>query len=231
MDYNKNMYSYFHNWMANAVLRNVTGKPEAVIINLMAQMKIDVTKNDQFDLIVQFIFPLAITILYILPILRMITRIVSEKESKIREVMKMMGLSDTIYWLSWLIFYSIIVTVISGISTLLICIKVFAHSNTALIFLFFWSFGMSLFGYVMFFQSLFSSAKLASIFSVLIYFFTSFLDFAVSNAYVEEYRKIMASILPTIGMSRAISNISRYEKAGIGLQMDNLDEVYQNFSV
>ncbi len=180
-------------------------------------MKIDTTKNDSFDLIVQFIFPLAITILYILPILRMITRIVAEKESKIREVMKMMGLSDTIYWLSWLLFYFIIVTVISGICTVLVSIRVFENSDKSLIFLFFWSFGMSLFGYVMFFQSLFSSARIASIFSVLIYFFTSFLDFAVNNAYVEEYRKIMASILPTIGMSRAIANISRFEKAGIGL--------------
>ena len=140
--------------------------------------------------------------------------------------MRMMGLTDTIYWTSWFIFYTIIVTIISLVSTIIITTKVFPHSNWGLILLFFWLFGMSLFGYVMFCQSLFSNSRVASIFSVLIYFFTSFLDFAVSNAYVEEYRKVLASILPTIGMSRALSNISRYEKAGIGLQIDNLTEVY-----
>ena len=62
----------------------------------------------------------------------------------------MMGLSDTNYWLSWFIFYAIIVTIISVISTIIICSKVFAYSNWGLIFLFFWGFGISLFGYIVF---------------------------------------------------------------------------------
>ena len=88
--------------------------------------------------------------MYIMPILRMIMRIVSEKNTKIREVMRMMGLSDTTYWLSWFFFYAIIVTIISLVSTILICSKVFPNSNWGLIFLFFWLFGISLFGYIVF---------------------------------------------------------------------------------
>lgn len=182
-------------------------------------------------MIIQFLFPLAVTLMYIMPIHRMIMRIVSEKYSKIREVMRMMGLSDTIYWLSWFIFYTIIVTIISIASTAIICSKVFPHSNWGLILLFFWLYGMSLFGYIIFIQSLFSVPRTASIMSILIYFFTSFLDFTVNSSYLEEYRKILASILPTIGMARAISNISKYEKAGIGLQTSNIFEVYRNYSV
>jgi hypothetical protein len=34
-------------------------------------------------------------------------RIVKEKESKTRESMKMMGLTDTSYWMSWFVFYTI----------------------------------------------------------------------------------------------------------------------------
>jgi hypothetical protein len=217
--------------MANAVLRNATRNPEATIINLVMQMKLGTTKADSFDLIVEFLFPLAVTLMYIMPIHRMIMRIVSEKHTKIREVMRMMGLSDTTYWASWFVFYTIIVTIISLLSTFMICFKVFPHSNWLLIFLLFWLFGMSLFGYIMFIQSLFSVPRTASIMSILIYFFTSFLDFTVNSAYIEQYRKIMASILPTIGMSRSLSNISRFEKAGIGLHLDNLSEVYVNYSI
>jgi len=93
--------------------------------------------------------------------------------------MRMMGLSDFNYWLSWFIFYAIIVTIISLISTGIICSSVFAHSNWGLIFLFFWGFGISLFGYIVFIQAFFTTPRTASIISILIYFFTSFADYAV----------------------------------------------------
>jgi hypothetical protein len=54
-------------------------------------------------------------LIYILPTYRLISNIVSEKESKARESMKMMGLVDFSYWLSWFFYYLIIVTIISGL--------------------------------------------------------------------------------------------------------------------
>lgn len=164
-----------------------------------------------------FLIPLLVTLMYIMPLHRMIMRIVSEKQTKIREVMRMMGLSDINYWLSWFIFYTCIVTIISLVSTGILCSNVFKYSNWGLIFIFFWGFGISLFGYIIFIQSLFTNPRTASIVSILIYFFTSFADYAVNNNYLAEYRKILASILPTIAMSRAIANISVFEKAKIGL--------------
>jgi len=41
----------------------------------------------------------------LVPVSRLISRISSEKETKIRESMKMMGLTDTPWWLSWIIMY------------------------------------------------------------------------------------------------------------------------------
>ena len=79
VNYNKNFYSFFQNWMANAVLRNITGESEATIVNLLMQMKTDVTETDNFSYIVEFLFPLAVTLMYIMPIHRMIMRIVTEK--------------------------------------------------------------------------------------------------------------------------------------------------------
>jgi ATP-binding cassette subfamily A (ABC1) protein 3 len=56
-------------------------------------------------------------LMYIAPLSRIISRIVAEKESKAREGMKMMGLTDSPYWLSWMAYYFLIVTIISVIST------------------------------------------------------------------------------------------------------------------
>ncbi|CDW85063.1 abc transporter family protein [Stylonychia lemnae] len=203
--YNKYFYTYFHNWLANAVLREVTGIQDATIVSLVMQMKIGESEIDSFDFVISFLMPICVTLMYIMPMYRMIMRIVSEKQTKIREVMRMMGLSDFNYWLSWFIFYSIVVTIISLVSTGIIC--------------------------SIFIQSFFTTPRTASIISILIYFFTSFADYAVKSNYLEEYRKILASILPTIAMSRAIDSISSFEKAKVGLQTSNMVEVYNNYKV
>eukprot|EP00347_Sterkiella_histriomuscorum_P006793 403351411 len=197
VNYNKNFYSYFHNWLANAVLRDVTGLADATIVNLIMQMKVDKAEIDQFDYVVSYLMPIAVTLIYIMPIHRMIMRIVTEKQTKVREVMRMMGLSDVNYWLSWFIFYSSIVTIIS----------------------------------IFFIQSLFTNPRTASVMSILIYFFTSFADYAVNSNYVDEHKKIMASILPTIGMARALGNVAKFERAKIGLTIDNVGELYNNYRV
>ena len=78
-NYNKNFYTFFHNWLANAVLRNVTGINDATIVSLVMQMKIGESEVDSFDLVVTLFMPLAVTLMYIMPMYRMIMRIVSEK--------------------------------------------------------------------------------------------------------------------------------------------------------
>lgn len=52
--------------------------------------------------------------------LRMTFAILYEKEKKLREGMKMMGLQNTSFYLSWIITYAIIYTIISIIATILL---------------------------------------------------------------------------------------------------------------
>lgn len=44
--------------------------------------------------------------MYIPPLYRTVYRIVQEKESKVKESMRMMGLGDFAYWLSWYTYYT-----------------------------------------------------------------------------------------------------------------------------
>ena len=44
-------------------------------------------------------------LMFIVPQYRLITIVVNEKASRNREGMKMMGLRDTPYWLSWFVHY------------------------------------------------------------------------------------------------------------------------------
>lgn len=54
----------------------------------------------------------------LVPVSRLINKITIEKETKVKEAMKMMGLTDTPYWLSWFIMYVLIYGTISALCLL-----------------------------------------------------------------------------------------------------------------
>jgi len=129
--------------------------------------------------------PFFLLLIYILPVYRLISNIVAEKESKARESMKMMGLSDFSYWLSWWSYYFIVVTLISVFCLIILSINVFVNSNKGVIFLFLWVYGNSLFGMCVLLQSFFSKARVAAITGTLVYFGTSFINQAVADENIE----------------------------------------------
>ena len=120
--------------------------------------------------------------------------------------MRMMGLKDSSYWLSWFTYYTLVVTVISILCTIILSFNVVKYSNNGVVFLYFWVYGMSLFGFIVFLQSLFSNAKIGAISSTLLYYGSSFVDALVQDEAVKESSKIGASFLPTVAVSRASNN-------------------------
>jgi len=59
-----------------------------------------------------------------LPVYNVTFQIVKEKESKTKESMRMMGMTDTSYWLSWFAYYTLINTIIGFVGWLCLCINV-----------------------------------------------------------------------------------------------------------
>lgn len=177
------------------------------------------------------LFPFCMVIVYVLPILRVTSRLVQEKGSGLRAYMQVMGMRPTGYWLCWLLYYSAVSTTISAMCTLLLCVKVLPNSSPGLIFLYLWLYGLSHFGYVVLMQSFFKTPRTAAVVSTLVFFFTSFLDQAVANPYVSELQKSAGAILPTIAMSRAIVNIQAFEISGHGFQTDNVSTLYYGYRV
>lgn len=92
-------------------------------------------------------FPFFFMFTFLIPLYYIVSKLAEEKESKAREGMKMMGLKDTSYFLSWLAFYGVIVIFMSAIITAMLSINVFFNSNKFLIFLLAFFYGMSLFGF------------------------------------------------------------------------------------
>jgi ATP-binding cassette subfamily A (ABC1) protein 3 len=157
------------------MLRNQTNNNNATIAHLSIPMTSDVYIQDDFSIVMNELLGFVMVLMYILPIHRTVGRIVTEKENRVKDAMRMMGLSDFAYWLSWFLYYLMVSTIISLCCTIILCTKVFPHSNWGLIFLFFWLYGISLFGFCMLVSPFFYKARVASIVSSLVFFFTFFL--------------------------------------------------------
>ena len=197
-----------HNWIANSILKVKSNNVNAHIAMVLVPFKTDTYISDDFLMIMSGMLPFFMLLIYILPMYRLISSIVSEKESKARESMKMMGLNDFSYWLSWWVYYMVITTIISGLCIGVLSINVLKYSNRGLVFLIFWVYGLSLFGLAVFLSSFFSRARVAAIAGTLVYFGTSFINVAVGDQSVGTRPKNLATLLTTVGVARASNNLA-----------------------
>jgi len=141
-----------------------------------------------------------------------------------------MGVAETPYWLSWLVFFTAGVTVISIACAAILAFAVFKYTQFLPLIIFFWLYGMSLFGYIMLIQSFFSqSVTLAAVVSTLVFFITSFIDFLVSSTSMPEHFVMLASILPTVNIRRALTVITNLENQRRGFTFETNNEVVYNF--
>lgn len=108
------------------------------------------------------------------PMYWMISFIVDEKSSRAREGMKIMGLWDTPYWLSWFLYYLIISTIISLVSAGILKINIFVESSYGVLFLFLWLYGLSLFSLATLITCFIEWPWTAGIIATLIHFMTYF---------------------------------------------------------
>lgn len=114
--------------------------------------------------------PFLILLIFIPPVYNTIFLIVREKETRIKESMRMMGMRDTAYWLSWYCYYTIVSTIMVFGAWLVLLAGVFANSNQFLILVFLLAYAQSVFAQILFISMFFESSKYSNIVGALIYF-------------------------------------------------------------
>ena len=139
--YQRRGYAYIHNIMANHVLKNATGNADANIAMMMAPVPGAVSIEDDFTDTLQVLLPLCLLLSYIPIVYNQVFLLVKEKESRAKEVMRIMGMTDLPYWLSWFVYYTIINTVVSTISWGVLLFNVITYSEKFYLWVFIWLYG------------------------------------------------------------------------------------------
>jgi hypothetical protein len=128
--------------------------------------------SDNFESVISSTLPLFYMLSFTYPVSRIIRALVMEKESRIKEGMKMMGLTDFSYNMSWFITIFTQLTIMVILITLVTSTSVFEYSNKVLVFIFLESYSLAIMSMCFLFASIFSKARTAALLVSYIYYDT-----------------------------------------------------------
>lgn len=78
--------------------------------------------GDAFTYILYLILPYFLMLMFIPMVYRVTYRIVREKELKTKEIMRMMGMKMTPYWMSWFVYFTAVNFLLSIVTLMCLCI-------------------------------------------------------------------------------------------------------------
>ncbi|XP_043832232.1 phospholipid-transporting ATPase ABCA3-like [Dromiciops gliroides] len=182
--------------------------------------------NDPFLTVVQFTLPLLLVLAFTFTVLNIIRSIVHEKEKKLKEYMRMMGLNNWLHWLTWFLVFFVFFFIAVFLITILFCIKVkgdvavLTKSNPVLIFFFLMCFATSSISFGFMVSTFFGKANLAAATGGFLYFIAYIPYFFIEPRYhrMTYSQKLSSCLLSNVAMALGILLLVKFEGKGTGMQ-------------
>ncbi|ESO85211.1 hypothetical protein LOTGIDRAFT_221435 [Lottia gigantea] len=198
--------------------------------------------QDPMIFILQVNFPLLLCLSFMLNVVITTKTLILEKEKKLKESMKLMGLNNTAYWTSWFITVLIYLTVAMALYTILLGVSiapkgpVLNNSNPLIFFIFLMAYGLSIISFSFLMAVIFDKANIGAAAAGILYFMSYVPYFFISTSYetMTRSQKLAACLLNNLGMSLGAYTIGLYEGTGEGVQWSNMADpatIDDNFSL
>jgi len=164
----------------------------------------------------------------------LITSVVKEREARLREGMRMMGLHPTAFILSWVLTYVIIVAIVScGVVFCLSGGGVLLHTSASLLWCWIFLYSLACISYGLLLSTFFQKAKQAAVLGSLIFYFSSMLHQYVSQSpstfsmSIPSVLASMACLFPPVPfvLGAKIFQLAEMQDSGIG--WSNIDYSFQ----
>ncbi|XP_062905004.1 phospholipid-transporting ATPase ABCA1-like [Mobula hypostoma] len=217
-------FSYLQDIVEHAIIRTVTGNKEETGVYIQ-QMPYPCYVDDLFLRVLSQSLPLFTTLAWIYSVAVIIKGIVYEKETRLKETMRIMGLSSGTLWVSW--FISSLIPLLISAGLLVVILKegnILPYSNPAAVFTFLAVFGVVTILQCFLISTMFSKANLAAACGGIIYF-TLYLPYVLCMAWQEYINypiKIFASLLSPVAFGFGFDYFAQFEEQGVGVQWHNL---------
>ncbi|XP_069366934.1 retinal-specific phospholipid-transporting ATPase ABCA4-like isoform X2 [Paralichthys olivaceus] len=181
--------------------------------------------DDHFMITLNRCFPMFMVLAWIYSVSMTVKSIVLEKELRLKETLKAMGVDNGAIWYTWFIDSFVMMTASTALLTSIIMGgKVLNYSDPVLIFFFLLTFTVTTIMQCFLMSVFFNKANLAAACSGIIYF-TLYLPHVLCFAWqdrITKNMKLAASLLSPVAFGFGTEYLSRYEEQGLGLQWDNI---------
>ncbi|XP_030623464.1 retinal-specific phospholipid-transporting ATPase ABCA4a [Chanos chanos] len=217
-------FAYLQDMVEHGIIKSHTGKDWPLGVYLQ-QMPYPCYVDDLFMLTLNRCFPIFMVLAWVYSVSMTVKSIVLEKEMRLKETLKAMGVSSEVLWCTWFIDSFIMMAASTALLTAIIMGgRVLNYSNPIILFLFLLTFTMATIMQCFLMSVFFNKANLAAACSGIIYF-TLYLPHIVCFAWqdrITKDMKIMASLMSQVAFGFGTEYLSRYEEQGLGLQWDNI---------
>jgi len=137
-------------------------------------------------------------IIYLIPFYYIVSSLASDKESKAREGMKMMGLTDGTYYLANFITHLTIVGGQTLLITLIAGLGIFTRVNMFILFLFCLFYSLCLYGWALAITALLPKKKSAGIAATLFHLISFYMSALIKSPATAPSMQYGLSILPNV---------------------------------
>ncbi|XP_068599288.1 phospholipid-transporting ATPase ABCA1 [Brachionichthys hirsutus] len=217
-------FVYVQDLVESAVSRILTGVQQTTGIYIQ-QMPYPCYVDDVFLRVLNRSLPLFMTLAWIYSVAMIIKGVVYEKEARLKETMRIMGLGTGTLWLSW--FISSVVPFLISAGLLIALLKwgdILPYSSPSVVFFFLTAFATATITQCFLISTFFSKANLAAACGGLIYF-GLYLPYVLCVAWRDRLNtkhRVLASFLSPVAFGFGCEYFSQYEEQGVGIQWHNL---------
>uniref|UniRef100_A0A8B9LW20 P-type phospholipid transporter n=1 Tax=Astyanax mexicanus TaxID=7994 RepID=A0A8B9LW20_ASTMX len=216
-------FSYLQDVIEHGIIRALTGSKEKTGVYIQ-QMPYPCYVDDIFLRVMSRSMPLFMTLAWMYSVAIIIKGVVYEKEARLKETMRIMGLDNGILWLSW--FISSLIPLLISAALLVLILKMgnlLPYSDPGVVYLFLVSFAIVTIMQCFLISTIFSRANLAAACGGIIYF-TLYLPYVLCVAwqdYVGFGAKVV-SLLSPVAFGFGCEYFALFEEQGVGIQWSNL---------
>ena len=226
--YSDNGYIQVMNILANYILQKE--KPGSYINYGFAIHKYDSYKYNDFAEFVGVYFTFFVILSYLCPLILYVLKMVVEKESRSKEVMKIMGMGEGTYFLSYFVEF-FIVNIIYAFSLGYLSKLTFIYAPYLYFVLYLWLFGLNVFALAFFCQSFMDTTRLALIVTCLVYCLMLFVSAAVYDNKIKKIYKVISALLPPVNLLLGAFTFDEFERMYFHFQPKDLPENFLNYSL
>uniref|UniRef100_A0A4W3GUY2 ATP-binding cassette sub-family A member 2 n=1 Tax=Callorhinchus milii TaxID=7868 RepID=A0A4W3GUY2_CALMI len=217
--------------MERAIINTFVGHDVVEPGNYVQMFPYPCYTRDDFLFVIEHMMPLCMVISWVYSVAMMIQHIVAEKEHRLKEVMKMMGLNNAVHWVAWFItgFVQLSISV-TALTAILKYGKVLMHSDPFIIWLFLTIYAIATIMFCFLISVVYSKAKLASACGGIIYFlsYVPYMYVAireeVAHDRITAFEKCIASLMSTTAFGLGSKYFALYEVSGVGIQWHTLNQ-------